>query len=125
MRFSSSLRIVQCLDSIIMKETENWRRKHGAQFERYKYILIHFTRNSNIESNTSLTINGLTITSSKEAKYLGVIFDKELRFRTHLQYVAKKGTSAVMALSSIAKCNWGAPFKHVRQLFLSVIAPRM
>src|SRR5436309_5046238 len=30
-----------------------------------------------------------------------------------------------MALSSIAKCNWGAPFKHVRQLFLSVIAPRM
>jgi ribonuclease HI len=109
----------------IMKETENWRRKHGAQFERSKYILVHFTRNRNTESNTPLPINGFTIEPSEEAKYLGVIFDKELRFHTHLQYVAKKGTTAAMALSRIAKCNWGAPFKHIRQLFLSVIAPRM
>ena len=110
---------------IMLKEAEEWRRKHGAQFERSKYILVHFTRNPNLESNTPLTINGLTITPSNEAKYLGVTFDKELRFRAHLQYVAKKGTNAAMALSSIAKCNWGAPFKYVRQLFLTVVAPRM
>jgi hypothetical protein len=90
-----------CMLQKIMKETENWRRKHGAQFERSKYILVHFTRNRNTESNTPLPINGFTIEPSEEAKYLGVIFDKELHFHTHLQYVAKKGTTATMALSEM------------------------
>ena len=108
----------------ILDEAEKWRKKHGAQFETSKYILIHYTRNRRARSNASVIINGITIEPSKEAKYLGVIFDQELRFKSHLQYIVKKGTNAAMALSSIAKTTWGAPFKHVRQLFQAVIAPR-
>jgi hypothetical protein len=33
-------------------------------------------------------------------KYLGVIFDQKLLFHSHLQYVIKKGTNAMMALFS-------------------------
>ena len=28
-----------------LQEAEAWRRKHGAQFEESKYVLMHFTRN--------------------------------------------------------------------------------
>ena len=31
----------------ILNEAEEWRKKHGAQFEISKYILIHYTRNRN------------------------------------------------------------------------------
>ena len=61
---------------------------------------------------------------STEARYLGVILDQQLRFKSHLQQAVKKGTNAALALSSIAKCSWGAPYEHVRQLFQSVLAPR-
>ena len=108
----------------ILNEAEEWRKKHGVQFEISKYILVHFTRNRRMETKASVTINGVTIKPSNEAKYLGVIFDQELRFKSHLQHVVKKGTNAAMALSSIAKSTWGAPYTYVRQLFQAVVVPR-
>ena len=110
---------------LILNKTEEWRKKHGAQFEPSKYILVHYTRNRNLETTASITINGIDVEPSNEAKYLGVIFDKELRFHSHFQSIVKKGTSAALALFSIAKNSWGVPYKYVRQLFLSIIAPRM
>ena len=53
-----------------------------------------------------------------------MIFDKELRFKIHLQYIIKKGTKAAMALSSIAKSSWGVQYKYARQLFNTVISIR-
>jgi ribonuclease HI len=108
----------------ILNEAEEWRKKHGAQFEISKYILVHYTRNRNVATKASVIINGVRIEPSNEAKYLGVIFDQELRFKTHLQHVVKKGTNAAMALSGIAKTTWGVPYTLVRQLFQAVIAPR-
>lgn len=43
----------------------------------------------------------------------------KLQFKAHLQHIVKK---AIMALSSIAKQSWGAPYKHVHQLFAAVAA---
>ena len=98
--------------------------KHGVQFETSKYVLIHFTRNHRRETNAAITVEGIRIDPAKEAKYLGVIFDQKLQFKKHLQYIIRKGTSAALALSDIAKNNWGAKYKYVRQLFKSVIAAR-
>ena len=109
----------------ILNEAEEWRKKHGAQFEISKYIVVHYTRNRTRKTKASVTINGVTIKPSNEAKYLGVIFDQELRFKLHLQHAVKKGTNAAMALSSIAKSTWGAPYTYVRQLFQAVVAPRI
>ena len=108
---------------LILNEAEVWRKKHGAQFEPSKYVLIHFTRNKTSESMASITINGTKIEPSREVKYLDVIFDQKLLFHSHLQHVIKKGTNATMALFSIAKRSWGAPYKYIRQLFQAVIAP--
>src|SRR5436190_2278230 len=106
----------------LLREAEEWRKKHGVQFETSKYILVHFTRNHNRATNAAITIGNVTIEPSNEAKYLGVILDKELWFKTHLQYIVKKGTKAAMALSSIAKSSWGVQYKHTHQLFTAVIS---
>ena len=101
----------------ILSEAEEWRKKHEVQFETSKYVLVHYTRNRNVETEASVTINGATIRPSDEAKYLGIIFDQELQFKSHLQRVVKKGITAAMALSSIAKSTWRGPYMYVRQLF--------
>ena len=89
----------------LLWEAEEWRKKHGVQFETSKYVLVHFTRNHNRATNAAIIIGNVTIESLDEAKYLGVIFDKELRFKTHFQYIIKKGTKVTMALSSIVKSS--------------------
>ena len=58
-------------------------------------------------------------------KYLEIILDQQLRYKGHIQQAVKKGIRAALALSSIAKCNWGTPYKYVRQLFQAVVAPRI
>jgi hypothetical protein len=109
----------------MLAEAEKWKFKHGAKFEESKYILVHFTRNKRQTTNASISIAGTTIKPTDEARYLGVIFDKELRFKTHVQYAVKKGTSAALALSSIGRTTWGASHQQIRQLFESTVATRM
>ena len=62
----------------ILRKAEEWRKKHRAQFERSKYVLVHYTRNSNLSTKATVTIDNVTISPSEEARYLGVIFDKQL-----------------------------------------------
>ena len=56
-------------------KSEQWRQQVGAQFEKSKYVLIHFTRNPSAKVEASVTIGGTRIQPSTEGKYLGVIFD--------------------------------------------------
>ena len=114
---------VQKLKTILDK-AEEWRKRHRVQFETTKYVLVHFTRNHRLSTKAPITVGTTMIQPSTEAKYLGVIFDKQLLFRSHLQQVIKKGTSAALVLSSIASCKWGTPYRFVRQLFQAVIAPQ-
>jgi len=70
-------------------------------------------------------IEGTPIPPSKEVKYLGVIFDQDLKFRAHTNQAVKKGTQFGLAIGSIARAKWGAPLQYLRRLFTSVTAPRM
>ena len=76
----------------ILEEAEEWRRRHGARFEKGKYVLMHFTRNSHRKMTAALDIAGTPINPTEDARYLGVVFDKQLSFKKHIQYIAKKGT---------------------------------
>jgi hypothetical protein len=41
----------------ILKKAEEWRKKHGTQFETSKYILVHYTRNRNKSTSAKVTIS--------------------------------------------------------------------
>ena len=73
----------------MLEGAEKWHVRHGAKFEWSKYLLVHFTRNRHKPTMAKVTINGATISPSEEAQYLGVIFDKEMRFKSHLQQAIK------------------------------------
>jgi len=59
----------------LLARSETWRQRHGAQFEKSKYVLIHFTRNPLAQVEATVTIGGTTIHPSPEARYLDVTFD--------------------------------------------------
>ena len=41
---------------VLLTRAETWDWKHGAQFEKIKYILIPFTRNWKINTEAAITI---------------------------------------------------------------------
>ena len=71
---------------------------------------------------TKATLNGVIVAGpSSEAKYLGVIFDQVLRFKSRVVKRHQRGNG----IASIAKSTWGTLYTHVRQLFQAVVAPRI
>ena len=77
------------------------------------------------ETRAPIQIVGTIIQPSQEAKYLGVIFDKQLRFKLHIQHTTKKGSKFALAMTRIAKSTWGTTYQDTRRLFTSVVAPRI
>ena len=95
----------------ILEDMEGCKDRHGTQFEPSKYQFMHCTRNAKLETSELITMtNGVTIQPTTEARYLGITFDKSLRFKSHLQNVAKKGTKFVLAMTNVGKSTWGAHF---------------
>jgi hypothetical protein len=37
----------------LLRKAEDWRKKHGVQFEVSKYILVHYTRNRHRTTNAA------------------------------------------------------------------------
>jgi len=108
-----------------LERAEEWRIAHGAKFETSKYVLVHFTRSTRTPTEAAVMVQGHVISPSNETRYLGVVFDKQLRYTPHRQYIAKKGTAAAMALARIASSTWGALYQRVRQLYIATVIPRM
>jgi hypothetical protein len=64
----------------LLAQSEKWQQQHGAQFEKSKYVLIHFRWNTSAKVEATVTISRTTIHPSLEAKYLGITFDQKLKF---------------------------------------------
>jgi len=88
-------------------------------------VLMHFTRNSHRKTTAALDIAGIPINPADHARYLGVIFNKQLRFKKHIQYIAKRGTKFSYTVARISNSVWGATYQQTCMLFTSVVAPRM
>jgi len=64
-------------------------------------MLIHFTQNAKQETITSIILNEITIILTIKAKYLKVTFNKNLKYKMHLNHIVKKGTKFALAIVSI------------------------
>jgi hypothetical protein len=56
-------------------------------------------------------------------KYLGIIFDRKLIFKKHINYMANKCTKLIFLLSKAAKLNWGLNHKTLKTIYLGGILP--
>jgi len=54
-----------------------------------------------------INLDGVTITSSRAIRYLGILLDTRLRYREHLEYVGRKATAIGQALNRMVR--YGSP----------------
>ncbi|KAJ7729620.1 hypothetical protein B0H14DRAFT_2273651, partial [Mycena olivaceomarginata] len=59
----------------------------------------------------------------ESAKYLGLVMDRQLRWKEQVEQAIKKGTKAVMAINRLTRPTFGLPHQFVRQLYRSVVVP--
>ncbi len=75
-----------------LQRLEAWEALWGMEFHPQKCQIITFTRKRN-PILTKYTLHGHVLDQVDEAKYLGVTFQKDMRFTTHLNNISTEGTS--------------------------------
>ena len=114
-----------------------WSNQYYSEFKLDKLQLMDFTRKRTQTDNpppgkkTALLqrqpihLGTTTITPKQQARYLGVLFDPQLRFTAHFAQALARGQRSVDGLRRITNTRKGVPAYLARRLYRSVIMPRM
>lgn len=75
----------------------NWAVKCGLNINPHKTELVLFTRKYKIPKLHPPTIKGVKLNFSNEAKYLGLILDKKLNWKSNIRERIDKATVALFS----------------------------
>lgn len=109
-----------CQETI--KAISEWCEHQHLALSAEKTVFIPFT---NSLKDISLTINNAIITPSQSTKYLGIVVDKYLSFKEHVNQLCEKVSKFNIILQRLVKPTWGLNPQIVRTFYLSVIEPIM
>lgn len=98
------------------QKIKNWLDASRLQLARQKTEAVLITSRKKVETIT-LNIDGYTITTQPSLKYLGVIIDARLNYKSHIEKTCEKAARVISALSRIM-ANIGGPNQD-RRLLLS------
>jgi ribonuclease HI len=96
-----------------LQEALEWGRTEGITFDPKKSELIHFTKSTkDSQASTSPQVSVGTYTIRElidPLRWLGVYFDRKLRFKDHARILAAKALVVGNALRSLGKTTRGIP----------------
>ncbi|PPR03941.1 hypothetical protein CVT26_001146 [Gymnopilus dilepis] len=111
-------------------EAEAWLRRAGLSPDFSKRELMHYSRRRKHNSNPSIMFNdsdGATriVTPEATVRWLGVHFDRKLRFERHVKILAASGENTVSALTMLANTVRGLSQVHLRRLYTACVIPKI
>ena len=112
-----------------------WAASHNCTFGLEKFQLLDLSRKKVKDPlrprkrtplpRRNLLLNGQNIKSSTTVKFLGLHIDRELRWKEQFAAAVGKGREWLRQCSRLAKTSGGVSGRHMRQLYLAVVRPRM
>ena len=127
---SQSLETNVILLKLAYTEVENWLISAGLAADTAKREIMHYSRRPKYDCSPSITFqdrDGITrtITPQIATKWLGVHFDRRLRFEHHAKLLAARGETAVNGLCMLANTVRGLSQTHLRHLYLTCVIPKI
>jgi hypothetical protein len=131
--------VQEVLKSMMQRDTGGlaWCRAHNSKLSLPKtvYLLITRKRVQNPDRTSKkktipmprkpITIDGKDIEASQYAKYLGVYVDHELKWKEQTTRTVKKAMNYTLAYKRLTRTIKGASLHIMRQLYISVIIPKI
>lgn len=109
------------LQDVDIPRIEQGAQQTGSCFAAEKTELIHFTGKKDEQTRGQLVMQGATIKPSATAKLLGVVWNRELRWKEHVQQVVKRATKANISLAGLRHLRSG----QMRQVYQACVTPIM
>ena len=109
---------------IHLSKVQNWCDEWGFKLSPTKTVAVFFTLKKVPEClRTQLKIGNIVIKCEKVVKFLGVMFDSQLSFRNHIQYMESKCKRRLNLMQVISSQKWGADLKSLLTIYKTLIRP--
>jgi exonuclease III len=117
---SLSSRLQQSID-----EFQSWCKSWKLQLQPTKTELIHFSVHPRKKYKNPVTVKveNTIIKPLDSTRYLGVIIDKKLNWRTHIQHIESKIASRITLLRFLNKASYEPNDKIMINIFKSLARP--
>lgn len=109
---------------IALDTLQNWCDENELTISTEKCTHMRFSRKRQFP-DCNVTFYDQPITFSDEVKYLGVIFDKQWKFRKHLEYIKLKVTRYSWRLKTFIGNRWGINLKNTKWAYNAIIIPKI
>ena len=110
---------------LCLNKVEKWADENGFKFSKTKTVCMHFCNKRKLHPYPTLTIYNSQIPVVSQTKFLGVIFDRKLNFKAHIDFVHQKCEKAMNLLKVVAKMDWGADRSVLMRLYRSFVRSRL
>ena len=101
---------------------------NGFKFSESKTVAIHFWEGKQIE-DPKIEINGskgrVPIKAVNETRFLGLIFDRRLTFKSHIRDLKLRCLKSLDVLKVVGHTDWGADRKVLLQLYQALVRSKL
>ena len=107
-----------------VNKVQEWVCKNGFKFSENKTVAIHFWKGTKI-ADPSIFLNRTKITAVNEARFLGLIFDRRLTFKSHIQDLKLRCLKSLNVLKVVSHTDWGADSKVLLRLYQALVRSKL
>ena len=107
-----------------VNKVQQWVCKNGFKFSENKTVAIHFWKGTKI-ADPSIFLNRTKITAVNEARFLGLIFDRKLTFKSHIQDLKLRCLKSLNVLKVVSHTDWGADSKVLLRLYQALVRSKL
>ena len=104
---------------------ESWSKTHSSPLEYSKLALINFAHSSKKIGSPTLQLPTRSVQPVESTKYLGVYFDRSLKWKVQQAHAVEKWTKWAAQIRRLARPSWGITPKYAKKLFTSVAIPKV
>ena len=118
--------VIRSLNSKLQKainEFQKWCQSWHLKLQPAKTELIHFSLHPNkkYKNPVQVTVGNTTIKPVTSTRYLGVLFDYKLNWKTHIQHIETKIAARICLLRFLNKVAINANDKIMTNLYKSLV----
>jgi ribonuclease HI len=110
--------------NIELTKIAEWARNNKIQFNEHKSKTILISRRKRTErKEVMIYLNSRPLTQVQTLKYLGIVIDRKLTFKDHIDYITTKCSRLIFALSKSAKVSWRMGHEALKTIYRGAVLP--
>lgn len=108
-----------------IKRLHETAKSIGMRFSPEKSKCLHFSRKRNTPEPPALTLNGAPLPYVPSYRFLGIILDKRLTWREHIEHLRERCFTRLNLLKVLSGTKWGADRCTLLRVYKAAICAKL